>query len=145
MLGDWNLRVFMVNLDKTNSPVSRYTLSGRGAVFRNLNSMLTIKRYLRWAVLGLIFVLTASVNLFCVVIDNDDDGDPTTGLTIEFTAVQGKKIPVVASPVHLKSPVASKVFPARVFHNHRFERSTELNTNSSFSSLIDLLGPPLRC
>jgi acyl-coenzyme A thioesterase PaaI-like protein len=107
--------------------------------------MPTIKRYLRWAVLGLIFVLTASVNLFCVVIDNDDDGDPTTGLTIEFTAVQGKRIQVVASPVHLKSTVAFKVFRARFFRKQRVERSNELNTNSSFSSLIDILGPPLRC
>ena len=100
---------------------------------------------MRWAVLGLIFVLTASVNLFCVVIDNDDDGDPTTGLTIEFTAVQGKRIQVVASPVHLKATVAFKVFRARFFHKQRFERSNELNTNSSFSNLINLLGPPLRC
>ncbi len=106
--------------------------------------MSTIKRYLRWAVLGLIFVLTASVNLFCVVIDNDDDGDPTTGLTIEFTAVQGKRIQI-ASPVHLKSTLALKVFRARFFHKQRVERSNELNTNSSFSNLIDLLGPPLRC
>lgn len=107
--------------------------------------MLTIKKYFRWAVLGLIFVLTASVNLFCVVIDNDDDGDPTTGLTIEFTAVQGKKIQVVASPVHLKSTPTSKVFHARFFPKQRVERSNDLNTNSSFSGLIDLLGPPLRC
>lgn len=107
--------------------------------------MRTIRRYLRWALLGLIFLLTASVNLFCVVIDNDDDGDPTTGLTIEFTAVQGKKIQVVASPVHLKSTIASKVFRSRFFHKQRLERSNELNTNSSYSNLIDLLGPPLRC
>lgn len=107
--------------------------------------MLTIKKYLRWAVLGLIFVLTASVNLFCVVIDNDDDGDPTTGLTIEFTAVQGKRIQVVASPVHLKSTPVSKLFRVRFFHKQRGERSNELNTNSSYSNLIDLLGPPLRC
>jgi hypothetical protein len=110
--------------------------------------MLTIKRYLRWALLGLIFVLTASVNLFCVVIDNDGDGDPTTGLTIEFTAVQGKKIQVVANPVHLKSTHASKVFHVRFVHKQRVEGSNDLNTNSSFSSfssLMDLLGPPLRC
>ena len=107
--------------------------------------MRTIKRYLRWALLGLIFVLTASVNLFCVVIDNDDDGDPTTGLTIEFTAVQGKRIQVVADPMHLKSTLPSKILRARFFHKQRIDRSNELDTNSNFSSLIDLLGPPLRC
>jgi hypothetical protein len=106
--------------------------------------MLTIKRYLRWALLGLIFVLTASVNLFCIVIDNDDDGDPTTGLTIEFTVVPGKRIQV-ANLVHLKSTLASKILRARFFHKQRVERSNDLNTNSSFSNLIDLLGPPLRC
>lgn len=135
----------MFILGRTNPLLSRYNLATL-AVFRQLRTrMLTIKKYLRWALLGLIFVLTASVNLFCIVIDNDDDGDPTTGLTIEFTAVQGKRIQVVASPVHLKSAVASKVFRAKFFHKQRVERSNDLNTNSTFSSLIDLLGPPLRC
>jgi hypothetical protein len=107
--------------------------------------MLTIKKYFRWAVLGLIFVLTASVNLFCVVIDNDDDGDPTTGLTIEFTVVPGKRIQVVANPVHQKSTLASKVFRSGFFYKQRTERSDDVNTNSSFSNLIDVLGTPLRC
>jgi len=107
--------------------------------------MRVIQRYLRWALLGLIFVLTASVNLFCVVIDNDGDGDPTTGLTIEFTVVPGKRIQVVANPVHLKSTLASKVFRARFFYKQRIERSDDVNTNSSFSNLVDRLGSPLRC
>ena len=107
--------------------------------------MLTIKKYFRWAVLGLIFVLTASVNLFCVVIDNDDDGDPTTGLTIEFTVVPGKRIQVVANPVHQKSTLASKVFRSAFFYKRRIERSDDVNTNSSFSNLINVLGSPLRC
>jgi hypothetical protein len=110
-----------------------------------LNSMPTIKKYLRWAVLGLIFLLTASVNLFCVVIDNDNDGDPTTGVTIEFTAVQGKRIQVVANPVHQKSTLASKVFRSCFFYKQRTERSDDVNTNSSFSNLINVLGSPLRC
>jgi hypothetical protein len=104
-----------------------------------------IKKYLRWALLGLIFVLTASVNLFCVVIDNDDDGDPTTGLTIEFTVVPGKRIQVVANPVHQKSMLAAKVFRAGFFYKQRIEHSDDANTNSSFSNLIDRLGSPLRC
>ena len=107
--------------------------------------MHTIRKYLRWALLGLIFVLTASVNLFCVVIDNDGDGDPTTGVTIEFTAVQGKRIQVVANPVHQKSTLASKVSRSCFFYKQRTERSDDVNTNSSFSNLINVLGSPLRC
>jgi hypothetical protein len=107
--------------------------------------MPTIKKYFRWAVLGLIFVLTASVNLFCVVVDNDGDGDPTTGLTIEFTVVPGKRIQVVANPVQQKSIVASRVFRSNFFYKQRTERSDDMNTNSSFSNLINVLGSPLRC
>lgn len=107
--------------------------------------MLTIKKYLRWAVLGLIFVLTASVNLFCVVIDNDDDGDPTTGLTIEFTIVPGKRIQIVVNPVHQKSTLAPKAFRSAFFYKQRIEHSDDANTHSSFSNLIDRLGSPLRC
>jgi hypothetical protein len=107
--------------------------------------MHTIKKYLRWAVLGLIFVLTASVNLFCVVIDNDGDGDPTTGLTIEFSAVPGKRIQVAANPMHQKSTTASKVFRAGFFYKQRTERSDDVSTNSSFSNLLNVLGSPLRC
>ena len=107
--------------------------------------MLTIKKYLRWTVLGVIFLLTASVNLFCVVIDNDDDGDPTTGLTIEFTVVPGKRIQVVANPVHQKSMAAPKVFRSAFFYKQHIEHSDDANTNSSFSNLIDRLGSPLRC
>jgi hypothetical protein len=107
--------------------------------------MRTIQRYLRWALLGLIFLLTASVNLFCVVIDNDDDGDPTTGLTIEFTAVQGQRIQVVADPIHLNSTLASKVFRAGFFYRQRTERSDDLDTNSGFFNLTVLLASPLRC
>ena len=107
--------------------------------------MPTIKRYLRWAVLGLIFVLTASVNLFCVVIDNDGDGDPTTGVTIEFSAVQGQRIQVVSNPIHLNSTLASKVFRAGFFYRQRMERSDDLDTNSGFFNLTVLLASPLRC
>ena len=107
--------------------------------------MHTIKKYLRWAVLGLIFLLTASINLFCVVVDNDGDGDPTTGVTVEFCAVQGKRIQVVVNPVHLKSTLAAKVFRAGFFYKQRTERSDDLSTNSSFSNLVNVLGSPLRC
>lgn len=107
--------------------------------------MRTIRRYLRWALLGLIFLLTASVNLFCVVIDNDGDGDPTTGVTIEFSAVQGQRIQVVANPIHLNSTLASKVFRAGFFYKQRMERSDDLDTNSGFFNLTVLLASPLRC
>jgi hypothetical protein len=136
----------MFILGGTNPLLSRYNLCSAGSpsVLR-LNSMPTIKKYLRWAVLGLIFVLTASVNMFCVVIDNDGDGDPTTGLTIEFTVVPGKRIQVVANPVHQKSTLASKVFRAGFFYKQRTERSDDVSTNSSFSNLVNVLGSPLRC
>jgi hypothetical protein len=107
--------------------------------------MPTIKKYLRWALLGLIFVLTASVNLFCVVVDNDGDGDPTTGVTIEFCAVQGKRIQFVANQMQQKSTLASKVFRSAFFYKQRIERSDDVNTNSSFSNLVNTLGSPLRC
>lgn len=107
--------------------------------------MLTIKRYLRWALLGLIFLLTASVNLFCVVVDNDGDGDPTTGVTIEFSAVQGQRIQVVTDPIHLRSTFASKVFRAVFFYRQRMESSDDLDTNSGFFNLTVLLASPLRC
>jgi hypothetical protein len=109
------------------------------------NSMRTIQKYLRWALLGLIFVLTASVNLFCVVIDNDNDGDPTTGVTIEFTVVPGKRIQIVANPMRLKPAVAGKVFRTAFFYKQRSDQSNDINTNSSFSDLLDRLGSPLRC
>jgi hypothetical protein len=104
-----------------------------------------IKRYLRWALLGLIFVLTASVNMFCVVIDNDGDGDPTTGVTIEFSAVQGKSIQVATDPSHMCPSLASKVFRAGFFYKQRMERSDDLDTNSGFFNLTVLLASPLRC
>jgi hypothetical protein len=107
--------------------------------------MRTIQKYLRWALLGLIFVLTASVNLFCVVIDNDNDGDPTTGVTIEFTVVPGKRIQIVANPMRLKPAVAGKVFRTAFFYKQRSDQSNDINTNSSFSDLLDRLGSPLRC
>ena len=107
--------------------------------------MRKIQRYLRWALLGLIFVLTASVNLFCVVIDNDGDGDPTTGVTIEFSVVQGQRIQVVADPIHLHSTLGSKVFRTGFFYKLRMERSDDLDTNSGFFNLIVFLASPLRC
>jgi hypothetical protein len=104
-----------------------------------------IKRYLRWTLLGLVIVLTASVNLMCVVVDNDDDGDPTTGVVIEFTAVQGKRVQVVNNLLHLHSKLASKMFRKRVFHAQNIERSDNLNPTSDFFNLTDLLSSPLRC
>jgi hypothetical protein len=85
------------------------------------------------------------VNLFCVVIDNDNDGDPTTGVTIEFTVVPGKRIQIVANPMRLKSAVVAKVFRAGFSYKQRIDHSNDVNTNSSFSDLIDRLGSPLRC
>jgi hypothetical protein len=107
--------------------------------------MLMIKRYLCGALLGLIIVLTASINLFCVVVDNDGDGDPTTGVTIEFRVVQNKRLQVVTNLLHLHSTLASKVFRARFVSTQRIERSDVLDTTSGFFNLIDLLASPLRC
>ncbi|HXA83830.1 MAG TPA: hypothetical protein VNZ47_02065 [Candidatus Dormibacteraeota bacterium] len=106
--------------------------------------MRNIRKYLRCALLGMLIVLTASLNLFCVFVDTDD-GDPTTGVTIEFSAVQGKRIQVVANPIHLHSTLASKVFRARFFYRQRMERSDDLDSNSGFFNLIVLLASPLRC
>lgn len=107
--------------------------------------MRTIKKYLGLALLGLIIVLTASVNLFCVVVDNDGDGDPTTGVTIEFHVIQGKKAQVVTNLAHMQSPVHAKLFRAGLPSVQLVERPADLDTHSDFSNLIDLLGSPLRC
>ena len=107
--------------------------------------MLMIKRYLRGALLGLIVVLMASINLFCVVIDNDGDGDPTTGATIEFHAVQGKRMQVGTNQVHLLSTFASKMLQTRFFPTPLSARSDDPGTPSGFFNLIDLLASRLRC
>jgi len=107
--------------------------------------MRVIQRYLRWALLGLIIVLTASINLFCVVIDNDDDGDPTTGVTIEFHVVPGKRVQVAASLVHVQSTLASRLFGSVFFSRQPIERSNDLESASRFFDLVDLLASPLRC
>ena len=105
--------------------------------------MRTIKKYLGLALLGLIIVLTASVNLFCVVVDND--GDPTTGVTVEFHVIQGKKAQFVTNLAHVYSPVAAKLFRAAVPSTPLLEQPAALGNDSDFSNLIDVLGPPLRC
>lgn len=107
--------------------------------------MRTIKKYLGWALLGLIIVLTASVNLFCVVVDNDGDGDPTTGVTVEFHVIQGKKAQVVTNLAHMQSPIAAKLLRAGLPTIHVVERPADLDNPSVFSNLIDLLASPLRC
>ena len=107
--------------------------------------MRTIKKYLGLALLGLVIVLTASVNLFCVVVDNDGDGDPTTGVTIEFHVIQGKKAQFVTNLAHMYSPIAAKLFRDGMPSTQLLERPADLDNDSSFSNPIDLLGSPLRC
>jgi hypothetical protein len=100
---------------------------------------------MRWALLGLVIVLTASINLFCVVVDNDDDGDPTTGVTIEFHVIQGKRHQVVSDLSHSHSSIVSKMFRTGLPSMQMVERPADLDTASGFSNLIDLLASPLRC
>jgi hypothetical protein len=107
--------------------------------------MRTIKKYLGLALLGLVIVLTASVNLFCVVVDNDGDGDPTTGVTIEFHVIQGKKAQFVTNLAHMYSPIAAKLFREGIPSTQLVVRPADLGNDSDSSNLIDLLGPPLRC
>ena len=107
--------------------------------------MRTIKKYLGWALLGLIIVLTASVNLFCVVVDNDGDGDPTTGVTVEFHVIQGKKVQVVTNLAHMHSPIAAKLSRTGHPSTQLVERSADLDNGPDSSNLIDLLASPLRC
>lgn len=107
--------------------------------------MQTIKKYLGMALLGLVIVLTASVNLFCIVVDNDGDGDPTTGVTVEFHVIQARKAQFVTALAHIYSPIAAKLFRAAVPSTQLVERPADLGNDSDFSNLIDLLGPPLRC
>ena len=107
--------------------------------------MRTIQRYLGLAVLGLVIVLTASINLFCVVVDNDGDGDPTTGVTIEFHVIQGKKAQFVTNLAHRYSPIAAKLVRAGIPSVQIMERPADLDDSSVFSNQVDLLASPLRC
>jgi len=104
-----------------------------------------IQKCLRGALLGLLIVLTASLNLFCIVVDNDGDGDPTTGVTIEFSAVQGKRVQVATSLRNPHATLAPNVFRRGFFHRPLIERSVGFDTTSRSFSLIDLLASPLRC
>src|SRR5205823_10767791 len=97
--------------------------------------MRTIKKYLGLALLGLIIVLTASVNLLCVVVDNDGDGDPTTGVTIEFHVIQGKKAQFVTNLAHMYSPIAAKLFRAGIPSTQVAARPADLENVSDFSDL----------
>lgn len=107
--------------------------------------MRTIKKYLGLAMLGLVIVLTASVNLFCVVVDNDGDGDPTTGVTIEFHVIQGKKAQFVTNLAHMYSPIAARLFRDGIPTMQMVEHPADLDNPSVFSNPIDVLASPLRC
>jgi hypothetical protein len=105
--------------------------------------MTLVKKFLSRAVLALMFVLTASAGMFCIVVDNDGDGDPTTGLTIEFTLLPCKKSPGVTK-LQMQSTVGPKMCRVAPFRRPSFERSGELRASSDSFNLVELASP-LRC
>ena len=106
--------------------------------------MTVIQRCLRCTLLGLLIVLTASLNLFCVFIDSDD-GDPTTGVTLEFSAVQGKKTQVTNNLRNPHSNLTPKLFRRGFIHTLLVEKPVDVETASGSPNLTVLLASPLRC
>lgn len=107
--------------------------------------MTLFKRYSRWGLLGLIFLLTTSSPLLCVVIDNDGDDDPTTGTVVEFNIISCKEVRIAANMVRAHSTRISRM--PRMAHprNWLSEQLEEVrHSPTSFGPSESFLAP-LRC
>jgi len=129
-------------LGAINPRLSCYTLSGCGP---ELRSMTLVKRYLRWGLLGLIFLLTASASMLYVVIDNDGDGDPTTGTIVEFSIISCKEVQVSASTVQAHSNRTARM--PRIAHptNWLSEKLEQVRPAPLLLGASDSFLAPLRC
>src|ERR1051326_4302910 len=129
-------------LGAINQRSSCYTLSGCGP---ELRSMTLVKRYLRWGLLGLIFLLTASTSMLYVVIDNDGDGDPTTGTIVEFSIISCKEVQVSASTVQAHSKRTARM--PRISHptNWLSEQVEQVRPAPLLLGASDSFLSPLRC
>jgi hypothetical protein len=107
--------------------------------------MTLVKRYLRWGFLGLIFLLTATSPLLCVVIDNDGDGDPTTGTVVEFSIISCREVQVSSSVVQAHSRRVSRM--PRIAHPTTWlsEQLEEVPPAPLLSAASESFLTPLRC
>lgn len=107
--------------------------------------MTLVKRYLRWGLLGLIFLLTASTSMLYVVIDNDGDGDPTTGTVVEFSIISCKEVRVATNMVQAHSNRSAGI--ARIAHSsHWLSEQLEQAPRTTIASVpSESFLAPLRC
>lgn len=110
-----------------------------------LRSMTLVKRYLRWGLLGLIFLLTASAPMLCVVIDNDDDNDPTTGTIVEFSIISCKEIRAATSMVQAHSNRTSEVVRVARPKNWSSKQLEEVRRALVLLAPSESFPSPLRC
>lgn len=110
-----------------------------------LRSMTLVKRYFRWGLLGLIFLLTASAPMFCVVVDNDGDGDPTTGTIVEFSIISCKEIRVATSMVQVHSSGISRMPRTTHLRNWLSEQLQETGYAPVLLTSSESFLAPLRC
>lgn len=107
--------------------------------------MTLVKRYLRWGLLGLIFLLTASTSLLCVVIDNDGDGDPTTGTIVEFSIISCKEVQAATKIVQAHSKRISRMPRTAPLRNWLSEQLEEIWHAPALLVSSEPFLTPLRC
>lgn len=107
--------------------------------------MTLVKRYLRWGLLGLFFLLTASTSMLYVVVDNDGDGDPTTGTVVEFTIFSCKEVRVANSMVQAHSNSSARM--PRIAHRSHWlsEQLEQVPRTAGLSASAESFVAPLRC
>ena len=115
------------------------------AVGQNCVQMTLVKRYLRWGLLGIIFLITASSPMLCVVIDNDGDGDPTTGTIVEFSIISCKEIRVATSMVQAHSNGTSRMPRTAHLRNWLSEQLEAVRHAPVLFASPESFLAPLRC
>jgi hypothetical protein len=137
-----SLEFLMEILGAINQRTSCYTLSSCGP---ELRSMTLVKRYLRWGLLGLIFLLTASTSMLYVVIDNDGDGDPATGTIVEFTIFSCREVQVSPSVVQAHSNRIARMPRMTRPANWLSEQLEQVRPAPLLSASSESFLTPLRC
>jgi hypothetical protein len=107
--------------------------------------MTLVKRYLRWGLLGLIFLLTASTSMLCVVVDNDGDGDPTTGTTVEFSIICCKEVQAATKIVQAHSSRISRMPRIAHLRNWLSEQLEDVGRTPLLLTPSESFLAPLRC
>jgi len=119
-----------------------YTSAGFG---NKTASMTLVKRYFRWGLLGIVFLLTALAPMLCVVVDNDGDGDPTTGTIVEFSIITCKEIRVATSMVQAHSSRISRMPRAAHSRNWLSEQLEAVRPAPVLLASSESFLTPLRC